>query len=258
MSAPPIYIGIDVACARNKRLPICAVSQGNALEPLQIPEALLRLIPRGRGNREITEVAPFRDAARGVARAIGQIAHEMGWRIVRIAIDAPAAPPKAGARASEAELGRCGLSSFRTPAAPDWTGIRETCIRHLAGGGSLAKLPHANKIWMLFGFELFASLREKGAAEVIEVYPFAIVRALLPSCEHKSTEQGYRDQLAAVASRTGWDPDRLERRLKGSVAGSRHDRLDAFMAAWVASLPPGARRTYGHGQKPDDSIWVPV
>lgn len=258
MSASPIYLGIDVACASNKRLPICAAALGSTTEPLEIPAHLLRLIPRGRGNREITEVAPFRDAARGVARAIGEIAREMGWRIERIAIDAPAAPPKAGARASEAELGRCGLSSFRTPAAPDWAGIRETCIRHLDAGGSLARLPHANKVWMMFGFELFASLREASAAEVIEVYPFAIVRALLPSCEHKSTEQGYRDQLAAVASRTGWDPGRLEQRLKESVAGSRHDRLDAFMAAWVASLPPGDRRTYGDAQQPDDSIWVPV
>lgn len=111
---------------------------------------------------------------------------------------------------------------------------------------------------MMFGFEMFASLREESVAEVIEVYPFAIVRALLPSCEHKSTEQGSRDQLAAVASRTGWDPSRLEQRLKGSVSGSRHDRLDAFMAAWVASLPPGDRRTYGDAQQPDDSIWVPM
>jgi hypothetical protein len=258
VSATPIYLGIDVACASNKRLPICAVTLGSKIEPLEIRWPLLRLIPRGRGNREITEVAPFRDAARDVARAIAQIAREMGWCIQRIAIDAPAAPPKAGARVSEAELGRCGLSSFRTPAEPDWAGIRETCIRHLDADGALARLPHANKIWMMFGFELFASLREESAAEVIEVYPFAIVRALLPSCEHKSMEQGYRAQLAAVAARTGWDPGRLEQRLKGSVSGSRHDRLDAFMAAWVASLPPGGRRPYGDAQQPDDSIWVPV
>ena len=258
MAATPIYLGIDVACASNKRLPICAAALGDTVEPLKIPEHLLRLIPRGKGNREVTEVAPFRDAARGVARAIGQIAREMGWRIERIAVDAPAAPPNAGARASEDQLGRCGLSSFRTPAAPAWAGIRETCIRHLDANGVLARLPYANKIWMLFGFELFAALREEVATEVIEVYPFAIVRALLPACEHKSTEQGYRDQLAAVAFRTGWDPGRLEQQLKGSVAGSRHDRLDAFMAAWVASLPPAGRRAYGDGQQPDDSIWVPI
>jgi len=59
VSATPIYLGIDVACASNKRLPICAAALGSTIEPLEIPAYLLRLIPRGRGNREITEVAPF-------------------------------------------------------------------------------------------------------------------------------------------------------------------------------------------------------
>jgi hypothetical protein len=65
---------------------------------------------------------------------------------------------------------------------------------------------------MLFGFELFSALRNGLGAEIIEVYPFAIVRALLPSCKHKSTEQGYRDQLGAVAARTGWEARSLETR----------------------------------------------
>jgi hypothetical protein len=37
---------------------------------------------------------------------------------------------------------------------------------------------------MLFGFELFACLKSDLSADTIEVYPFAIVRALLPACEH--------------------------------------------------------------------------
>jgi predicted nuclease with RNAse H fold len=109
---------------------------------------------------------------------------------------------------------------------------------------------------MLFGFELFARLTSDLRVEVIEVYPFAIVRALLPTCKHKSTEQGYRDQLDAVAARTGWEPQNLEARLKATVPGSRHDRLDAFMAAWVASLLPEGRRAFGDAQRPNDAIWV--
>jgi hypothetical protein len=138
----------------------------------------------------------------------------------------------------------------------EWAGIREKCSNHLAIGGSAATLPHANKIWMLFGFELFARLTSDLRVEVIEVYPFAIVRALLPTCKHKSTEQGYRDQLDAVAARTGWEPQNLEARLKATVPGSRHDRLDAFMAAWVASLLPEGRRAFGDAQRPNDAIWV--
>jgi hypothetical protein len=111
---------------------------------------------------------------------------------------------------------------------------------------------------MLFGFELFARLRVDLRVEVIEVYPYAIVRALLPACEHKTTEKGYRHQLIAVAARTGWEPQRLEDRLKETVSGSRHDRLDAFMAAWVATPPPDERRAFGNAQQPDDAIWVPL
>ena len=258
MPSSSVYIGIDVACAVGKRLPICVVSTGRPLMPLTIPKHLAGLIPRGVGNKEITAAAPFQEAARGVVSTINRIVGDMGWQVERIAVDAPAAPTATGSRASENELGRLGLSSFRTPAVSAWVDIREKCANHLRLGGSAATLPHANKIWMRFGFELFASLKGGLRAEVIEVYPFAIVRALLPTCKHKSTEQGYRDQLDAVAARTGWEPQNLEPRLKATVPGSRHDRLDAFMAAWVASLPPEGRRAFGDAQRPDDAIWVPL
>jgi hypothetical protein len=257
VSPTSVYLGIDVACAIGKRLPLCVVSAGRPLMPLTIPKHLAGLLPRGFGNKEITSAAPFREAARQVANAIGRIASAMEWRIERIAVDAPAAPPRTGPRASENELADCGLPCFRTPEASAWAGIRERCASHLDLGGRVATLPHANKIWMLFGFELFTQLRSDLGAEVIEVYPFAIVRHLLPMCAHKSTDRGYRDQLAAVASRTGWDPQKLEARLEAAVSGSRHDRLDAFMAAWVASLAPDRRRAFGDEQCPDDAIWVP-
>jgi hypothetical protein len=185
--------------------------------PLAIPKHLAGLIPRGVGNKEITAATPFQEVAQEVLSAIAHIVHEMRWKIERIAVDAPASPPTTGTRASETELTRLGLSSFRTPAAPAWAGIRENCTNHLRLGGRAANLPHANKIWMLFGFELFACLKSGLRAEVIEVYPFAIIRALLPVCAHKSTEQGYRDQLGAVAARTGWEPLNLEARLKMTV-----------------------------------------
>jgi predicted nuclease with RNAse H fold len=253
-----VYVGIDVACAVGKRLPICVVSTSCPLMPLMIPKHLAGLIPRGVGNKEITAAAPFQEVARGVVSAINHIAGEMGWHVERIAVDAPTAPPATGSRASENELGRRGLSSFRTPPESAWEGIREKCANHLRVGKSLATLPNANRIWMLFGFKLFAFLKSGLSAEVIEVYPFAIVHALLPTCEHKSTERGYRDQLNVVAARTGWEPQSLEARLKVTVPGSRHDRLDAFMAAWVASLPPEGRGVFGDAQRPDDAIWVPL
>jgi hypothetical protein len=107
-------------------------------------------------------------------------------------------------------------------------------------------------------FTDFSSLRCKFPTEVIETYPFAVVRALLPVCDHKSTERGYREQLTAVAERTGWKPEILEARLKFAVSGTRDDRLDAFIAAWIASLPPQKRRAYGDPRLLDDAIWVPL
>ena len=148
---------------------------------------------------------------------------------------------RARPNSSGSERASLGLSSFRTPAASAWAGYAKV-RNHLRLGGTTQLCP-CQQIWMLFGFELFACLKSRLKAEVIEVYPFAIVRALLPMCEHKSTEKGYRDQLAAVAARPGWAPQ-IWKPAEGYVPGSRHDRLDAFMAAWIASLPPegGARR----------------
>ena len=242
MSSSPVYLGIDVACAINKRLSICFASVNRSLLPPIIPWHLTDLIPRGIGNKEIVATAPFREAARHVTEAIARIASEMSWKIERVAIDAPAAPPSAGSRLAEDELGHIGLSSFRTPTVPAWADIRRKCADHLVNNGTASTLPHANKIWMLFGFELFIHLRKELGVEIIEVYPFEIVRTLLPTCRHKSTEQGYREQLEAVAIRTGWQPQDLEAKLKATLPGSRHDRLDAFMAAWVASMPQKARR----------------
>ncbi len=255
--ASPVFVVIDVACAVNKRLPICVVSSGPRLMPMAIPTNLVATIPRGVGNKEITAAIPFRESAQSAASALECIFDQMGWHVERVAVDAPAAPPATGSRSSENELGRRGLSSFRTPTRSAWGSTKEKCLDHLNAGGSTATLPHANQIWMLFGFELFASLRARLGVEVVEVYPFAIVRALLPNCLHKSTEQGYRDQLAAVDAYTGWEPHNLEANLRATVAGSRHDRLDAFMAAWVASLPEGRRCAFGDRGQPDDAIWVP-
>jgi hypothetical protein len=146
-----VYVGIDVACAVGKRLPICVISADTPHTPLVIPKPLANLIPRGLGNREVFSPMPFRVVAVQVAAMLKQIASEMGWLIERIAIDAPAAPGT-GTRKSEDEICRHGLSCFRTPDAAAWIEIRKTCIDHLSKGCTVSSLPHANKIWMLYGF----------------------------------------------------------------------------------------------------------
>jgi predicted nuclease with RNAse H fold len=253
-----VYAGIDVACARNKRLPLCFVARDGArLVPLSIPGALRERIPRGSGNSEVGAERPFRAQAQQLSRALREIAAASTWNIVRIAIDAPAAPPQHGPRNCEKQLTMTGISCFQTPDRTSWGLITRECRQHLQDRAPLSRLPHANRIWMLYGFEIFTAFRGSGI-EAVEVYPQSIARTLLGGeCLHKSTNEGYAQQLEAVARVTGWRRNELEYALAAAVPGTRHDRLDAFMAAWVATLEQGQRSVYGDENDPDDAIWTP-
>jgi hypothetical protein len=81
MPAASVYVGIDVACARGKRLPICVVTGSDRLTPLTISNRLADLIPRGVGNSEILTSSPYHQTAREVVSAIRRIESEMGWRM---------------------------------------------------------------------------------------------------------------------------------------------------------------------------------
>ena len=84
-------------------------------------------------------------------------------------------------RACEKKLNELGLSVFTTDSIDAWDAILETCRSHLKRGGALARLPYANKIWMLYGFRIFKEFaRLPGSPEVIEVYPHSIMQALIP------------------------------------------------------------------------------
>ena len=89
----------------------------------------------------------------------------------------------------------------------------------------------------------------------MEVFPQAIVRRLGVGGGHKTTRAGYREQLNAAALIAGEAPDELDRDLARACYGSRHDRLDAYMSAWVASVP--ASELEACGMPPDDVIWLP-
>lgn len=250
-----VFVGIDVACARSKPLPICVVKrEGEKVIPVEFREEF----PCGPGNKEITEPCPFRALARLVTMKFVEFCEGKRWHVKRVAIDAPASAPSAGQRRScEENMSKLRLSSFQTPDVGRWEEIKEVCRQHLKQGGSLSKLPYSNKIWMLYGFELFSALRSTNLFQVIEVYPYAIVSELLPGCAHKSTKDGYNNQLSEIALRTGWSADLLEEQLRRTTFGGKHDRLDAFMAAWVASLQLGKLRAYGNSKNADDSIWIP-
>ncbi len=253
-----VYVGIDVACAKNKSLPICFVTyEAGKLKTLQPPDSFLELIPRGLGNREIENEHPFCAAADQTASVFQSLGERFDWNIVRIAIDAPAAPPRTGKRKSELALNDAGLQCIPTPDNKAWASRIQSSRDHLNNNGPVNRLPGANQIWMLYGFELFKALRKMTSCEVIEVYPYAIMRTLLAKSPHKKTREGYTLQLRAIANATGCIADELESNLKLHVRGSKDDRLDAYMAAWVASLKPQNRHPFGSNSDLNDAIWVP-
>jgi hypothetical protein len=106
---------------------------------------------------------------------------------------------------------------------------------------------------MLVGFALFERL--PGIAPCIEVFPNAIAHAL--RCYlHKSKPGGVEAQLRAAAKHTGWPDSAHQAVAFADIAWCpSHDRLDAYLSAWVASLPEKARSAYGDRGK--DAIWVP-
>ena len=252
----PIFVGIDVACANNKPLPICfARHDGDRLVPMPIRRELLKF-PRSRGNVEICENEPFKTLAADVVLSIKAFVESQKWKIQRIAIDAPAAMPK-GKRNSEQSLGNKNISYFKTPDCDEWQRIREQCIDYLRDQQKpLAELKNANRIWMLYGFELFKALRDD--YEVREVYPNSIVHIIAHGSPSKKTSEGYKLQLNAISERTNWKtPTDLSNELMKSVPGAQDDKLDAFMCAWIASLRAEELDTFGDRDERDDCIWVP-
>jgi hypothetical protein len=188
--------------------------------------------------------ADFVAATRQYLRAVEQ---RFDVRIARVAIDAPRLPSVNGRRASELAMDRLGISCIPTPSVQALTLIRHRVAAHLAAGGAHSCLPSANQLWMFVGFDLFSGLSAE--LQCIEVFPNAIVHAIARGAPHKATAAGFEAQLGAFERASGWTRDQLP----SAGYGTRHDRLDSLMSAWIASLPDADR--IGHGDGADDTMW---
>src|SRR5579872_4939065 len=133
----PAYIGIDVAIAKNKVLPIAICTWNNGRF---VPEAVRQLAlmpPRGMGNAatlDDTAVKRFvRDARTYIIAACARLALVP----TRIGIDAPSAlrRPELARRRAEAALDQAGISCFATPSEAEFSSILGKVTRHLEGGG---------------------------------------------------------------------------------------------------------------------------
>lgn len=246
------YVGIDVACAKRKALPISVcVNRNGRLTPLPLREGALRP-PRGAGNVLAGWRRDLTAQTEGYLREVEKV---FSVRVERVTLDAPSAPCQADIprRYAEQALDNQRISCFTTPSREQFEAIEEKARAHLEAGGQENRLPHANQIWMLVGFALFERLGHTWPC--LEVYPQATVALLGAGALHKSSRTGLSDQTRAVGQRLGWNETEFERALKLSGFGAPHDQFDAYLAAWVASLDEGDREPLG--TPPADAIWVP-
>ena len=140
------------------------------------------------------------------------------------------------------------------PRASDFDQIRAKVATHLSQGKAENRLPHANQLWMLVGFQLFQSLSEKYAC--IEVFPQATIRAIGVGKIHKLKRGAIEAQCLAVSRHTGWPSEwKKDPPLKSIAWAPQHDCLDAYLSAWVAALSEEDR--VGYGDPPEDVIWIP-
>lgn len=249
------YAGIDVAFAKKKKLPVVvAMKRGAILEPLELRRAS-SVPPAGEGNACILDAKTVTHFAHLTSECLQNIEKEFAVRIRRVAIDAPSNTLQDGKRRRHCEIGLDArrISCIATPSGGKFREIVNRGLIHLHNGGATSRLPGANQLWMLVGFALFEGLRQRW--ECIEVFPQAIAVVLNAHKIPKNQEEGLRAQLKAVSQRTNGPSNPEPGALVPIAYGAPHDKLDAYLAAWVASLDEEEREPIG--LPPDDAIWVP-
>lgn len=248
-----LHLGIDVACAKTKVLPVAALSRRAerlSLAPLrQVPNP-----PKGPGNLVIARDEPaLHHYIKRTVEWLKELERFHGQKIVRIAIDGPSFPSsETGMRDSEKHLMAEGISFIKTP-SQSYFESKTGQVSALAGSQLVeSRLPGANIWWMRVGFLLFEALESAGM-RCIETYPQAILRKTGYTGGHK--RRCVADQLThliTISKIAGLSSSRL----REAFFGSPNDRVDALMAAWVASLPPD--KLYHFGKHQDDQICVPL
>lgn len=251
------FIGIDLACAKNKYCPIsiCTIQEGRLIPLLLATE--LFLAPRGSGNVATLNRDNNYRYANEIKHYILRVCETHNLTPKRIALDAPLMPKQRSLkrRLAEQELDRLRISCYATPSADDFDKIIAKGKAHIEQGGQISKLPHSMQIFMLAGFAVADALAD--VADVIEIYPQANAQILNVAAKHKTRQDQSLVQLQAISEYTGWPKASHEWESVGDICKApMHDKIDAYSAAWIASLPIGKRFPLGSVED-NDAIWVP-
>lgn len=144
----PAFIGIDVAIAKDKPMPIViSTVESGRLIPQRLRTANIAP-PREAGNLAVKDPVWAEDYASETLRYITQVCDCLEIVPERIAIDASSSPcvPDVRRRAAEMALDQAGISCFATPTEAQFELIRDKVRRHLSSGGSVDRIPHANQL----------------------------------------------------------------------------------------------------------------
>ena len=142
MDTREAYVGIDVAFAKRKLLPVAVCIKTDV--PLEILplRANFDKPPAGRGNVRALEEQARRQFAEEVLVWLRKLEEDEHLNLKRIAIDAPSdyCRNRAGRRAAEASLDAEGISCFTTPSEDAFRLIIEKCRKFLADGGKPSRM----------------------------------------------------------------------------------------------------------------------
>jgi predicted nuclease with RNAse H fold len=145
------FVGIDVAFAKGKALPLCVCTwESGRLTPFPIQQADLPDIPRGAGNRRSIEPTVVTAFAKNVVGYLRAVEVQYGLKIRRVAIDAPRGPKADGLvrRLAEEALDCERISCFTTPSVSEFANKRRQVEKHIKDGGAENRIPSANQLWM--------------------------------------------------------------------------------------------------------------
>jgi hypothetical protein len=119
------FAGIDVACAKSKRLPVCVcVRRGPVLQPLALRQYAVPRPPYGCGNAGCLDPETIQHLAKSASVYLKEVEDHFGVRVQRVAIDAPSNPRSVGVVLREAERGLSARASGLSAVRIMWVGTR--------------------------------------------------------------------------------------------------------------------------------------
>lgn len=247
-----VFIGIDLSVVKSKRPSVLFMSED--LKPISVA-GIKHKPPLGIGNAGCLDTNVVSGYVRGIVDYIKQVQDILQLQIGKIAIDSPSMyrSSNVAIRSSEKELMSDGYTLYKTPTKAELSAAVKKLQAEVSKFGSIQSPYYSNLLWIIPGIQLFKELGKTYTC--IETFPNAIVKQLDKNIGHKSNTEELYKQIGLFCKYLNIDKEELQRDLQTACVGSLHDRFDAYLCAWAASLPTEKIKIYG---AENDTIHIPV